>query len=99
MSDQEQTYVILYDISSSKRWRRVYKLMKGYGAWLQLSAFQCRLTDLRRAELTAKASEIIKHDEDSFMILDLGSSENVEIKVKTLGKLAFEPIQPKAQIF
>ena len=99
MSSQERTFVVLYDISSPKRWRRVFKLMKGYGAWLQLSAFQCRLTEIKRAELVVKISEIINHAEDSFMLLDLGSSENVEIKVQTLGKLAFKPIQPKAQIF
>ena len=33
----ERMYIIAYDISDPKRWRRVFKLMHGYGEWLQLS--------------------------------------------------------------
>ena len=99
MRNQERTFVVLYDISDPKRWRRVFKTMKEYGQWLQLSAFQCRLTDMRRIELVAKVSEIINQREDSFMLLDLGPAENVEIKVQALGKLRFDPIEPKARIF
>jgi len=43
----EHLYVISYDISEPKRWRRVFKIMKGYGEWLQLSVFQCRLNKMR----------------------------------------------------
>ena len=99
MRNQERTYVILYDISNPKRWRLVFKLMKEYGAWMQLSVFQCRLTDMRRAELIAKVSDCINHNEDSFMVLDLGPSDHVEVKVQTLGNLAFDPIEPKVRIF
>ena len=73
--------------------------MKEYGQWLQLSAFQCRLTDMKRSELVGKVAEVINLREDSFMVLDLGPAENVDIKVETLGKLTFDPILPKAQIF
>jgi hypothetical protein len=31
-----------------------FKLMKGYGRWLQLSVFQCRLRAQRRAELARR---------------------------------------------
>ena len=40
----ERLYIVAYDIADPKRWRRVFKVMKGYGHWLQLSVFQCRLT-------------------------------------------------------
>jgi CRISPR-associated protein Cas2 len=46
----ERLYIVSYDISNDRRWRRVFKLMRGYGQWLQLSVFQCRLTARRRAE-------------------------------------------------
>jgi CRISPR-associated protein Cas2 len=36
---EERLYIITYDISDDRRWRRVFKLMKGYGRWLQLSVF------------------------------------------------------------
>jgi CRISPR-associated protein Cas2 len=30
-SNAEHAYVVAYDTSDPKRWRRVFKLMKGYG--------------------------------------------------------------------
>ena len=41
MRREEHLFVIVYDISDTKRWRRVFRLMNGYGEWLQLSVFQC----------------------------------------------------------
>ena len=50
----EHLYIISYDISQPKRWRRVFKIMKGYGEWLQLSVFQCRLSKTRVLQLEAE---------------------------------------------
>jgi hypothetical protein len=36
---EENLYVVAYDISDPRRWRRVFRLMNGYGAWVQLSVF------------------------------------------------------------
>ena len=47
----EHLYIVAYDISDPKRWRKVFKVMNGYGAWVQLSVFQCRMSRQRRAEL------------------------------------------------
>jgi len=33
----ERLFIVTYDISDAKRWRRVFKVMHGYGEWLQLS--------------------------------------------------------------
>jgi len=51
---EERLYIVTYDIGDERRWRRVFKLMKGYGRWLQLSVFQCRLSAQRRAELARR---------------------------------------------
>ena len=51
MKTDERLYIITYDIGDPKRWRAVFKLVSGYGEWLQLSVFQCRLTRRRHAEL------------------------------------------------
>ena len=45
----EHLYIVVYDISDPKRWRKVFKVMNGYGAWVQLSVFQCRLSRQRQA--------------------------------------------------
>lgn len=82
----ERLYVVAYDISHPKRWRRVFKLMHGYGRWLQLSVFQCRLSARRRAELAARLDALIHHAEDHVVILDLGPADQVELRVESFGK-------------
>jgi CRISPR-associated protein Cas2 len=83
---EERLYVVTYDIADPKRWRRVFKLMHGYGSWLQLSVFQCRLTARRRVELAARLERRIKADEDHVLILDLGPADKIDPRVESLGK-------------
>jgi hypothetical protein len=44
---EENLYVVAYDIAAPRRWRKVFRIMEGYGEWLQLSVFQCRLSRRR----------------------------------------------------
>jgi CRISPR-associated protein Cas2 len=87
----EHLYIVSYDIRDQKRWRAIFRLMKGYGEWLQLSVFQCRLSRRRHAELLATLDEIIHHDHDHVLMLDLGVADNVDPRVVSLGK-NFTPI-------
>lgn len=87
----EHLYVVSYDIADQKRWRRVFKLMKGYGEWLQLSVFQCRLSRRRQAELLALLDGILHHKEDHVVLLDVGPADSVKPRVVSLGK-EFEPV-------
>lgn len=92
MKSDEHLYVVTYDVGDPKRWRRVFKLMNGYGEWLQLSVFQCRLSRQRHAELVAMLDEIIHHKDDHVLLVDLGLAENVDPRVVSLGKV-FAPIE------
>lgn len=87
----EHLYIVAYDISDQKRWRRIFRLMEGYGEWLQLSIFQCRLGARQHAELQALIDDIIDHSADHVVIMDLGVAERVEPRVVSLGK-TFEPV-------
>jgi CRISPR-associated protein Cas2 len=87
----EHLYIVTYDIADPKRWRAVFTLMKGYGEWVQLSVFQCRLTRRRHAELMATLDQIIHHGDDHVLMLDLGPAENIIRQVISLGK-GFQPI-------
>jgi len=89
----EHLYIVTYDIGDARRWRAVYGLMNGYGEWVQLSVFQCRLSRKRHAELIATLDEVISQSEDHVVIVDLGLAENVDPKVVSLGKASFTPIQ------
>lgn len=87
----ERLYIVTYDIADQKRWRRVFKLMKGYGSWLQLSVFQCRLTARRRSELATRLEGIIHHTDDHVIMMDLGSADEVAPRVESLGKTYAAP--------
>jgi len=88
----EHLYIVAYDISCPKRWRRIFKVMNGYGEWLQLSIFQCRLSRARHAELVALLDEIIHHKQDHVVVIDVGTAERAEPRVTSLGK-AFKPVE------
>ena len=82
----ERLFIVTYDISDQRRWRRVFKAMHGYGEWVQLSVFQCRLSRRRRIELKFALGEIIDHTQDHVVILDLGPAEGIRPRVESLGK-------------
>jgi CRISPR-associated protein Cas2 len=93
----EHLYIVSYDIADQRRWRRVFKMMHGYGEWLQLSVFQCRLGRARLVQLEAAVGELINRDEDHVLILDVGPAEEVTPRVRSLGKI-FKTVQREAVI-
>ena len=93
----DRFYVVCYDIRDPKRWRKVFKKMKGYGEWVQLSVFQCRLDKIRVLEMEDEIRSIVHQKDDHVIIMDLGPADAIRLKVRTLGK-AFEPIERQAVI-
>ncbi len=91
MRAADHLWIVTYDIRDQKRWRRLFKAMKGRGEWLQLSVFQCRLSRRGMVELRAAIAEVVKHDEDHVLFLDLGPADEVKPRVSSLGK-SFEPV-------
>ena len=83
---RERLYLVTYDIANPKRWRQVFKVMNGFGHWLQLSVFQCRLAARRRAEMAARLEKLIKPSDDHILIVDLGPADRVDVRVESLGK-------------
>ncbi len=91
-------YIVAYDICDPKRLRRVYKTMKGFGAHLQLSVFQCDLPEIDLIKMKAALVEIINHQEDHVLIVDLGPTEGRPIKsIESLGQ-AFMQIERQARV-
>lgn len=87
----EHLYLVTYDIRDPKRWRQVFKLMKGFGEWVQLSVFQCRLSRRRHAELLQLLDGAILHKVDELLVIDLGPADKVKPRVVSLGG-KFEPV-------
>ncbi|MGH7038205.1 MAG: CRISPR-associated endonuclease Cas2 [Stellaceae bacterium] len=64
----EPLYLVAYDVTSPRRWRRVYRLLQGYGEWVQLSLFQCRLDRFRRRRLESELAQLIDMRRDRVLI-------------------------------
>lgn len=82
----ERLFIVTYDISDQRRWRRVFKVMHGYGEWIQLSVFQCRLSGRRRAELETQLRELVKYGEDHVLLIDVGPADKIELAIESIGK-------------
>lgn len=81
------SYIVSYDIADPKRLRQVFKAMRAWGDHLQFSVFECQLTRMDLARLRAALDEIIHHDEDQVLFVDLGPAEGRGDRVITaIGK-------------
>ena len=79
-------YIVAYDIRNSKRRREVFTTMKGFGAWLQFSVFQCNLSAKQYVELIEELKKIVHHREDHILLMDLGPTKNANLSVESIGK-------------
>lgn len=65
-------YLVSYDVCDPKRLRRVYNTLLGFGRSVHYSVFLCDLFPKGKAELVAILSDLVNHDEDRVMIVNLG---------------------------
>ncbi len=70
MAEHKNWYMVCYDIRDPKRWRKAFKLLKGYGESLQYSIFRCRLSQRDREKLRWELEKILD-PEDSLLIAGL----------------------------
>ncbi|MDB6155896.1 MAG: CRISPR-associated protein Cas2 [Chthoniobacteraceae bacterium] len=79
------SYIVTYDICDPKRLRKAFHTCKAYGTHLQLSVFECDLSEAEFVKLKRELEEVIKHDEDQILFVALGATE-------TRGKRLIESI-------
>jgi CRISPR-associated protein Cas2 len=77
-------FLVTYDIREPKRWRQVFKAMKGFGEHWQYSVFFCVLKDIDRVRMQRELEEAMNLKEDQCMILDLGPDEDVARDAATM---------------
>lgn len=70
MSELKNCYIICYDIRCPKRWRKAYKLLKGYGQRVQYSIFRCSMSQRTREKLRWELETILEK-EDSILFVRL----------------------------
>ena len=83
---EEELYIVAYDIAAPQRWRKVFRIMEGYGEWLQLSVFQCRLSRRRQIEMRLALEEVINNAEDHVIIIEVGPATAIRPRIESLGK-------------
>lgn len=82
-----KSYIVSYDISDPKRLRRVFKTMRNWGDHLQYSVFECQLTRADLIRLRTQLAEIIHHNDDQVLFVDLGPASGRGDRVITaMGK-------------
>ncbi len=84
--DTDRLIIVAYDIRDPHRWRRVFRTMQGYGEWLQLSVFQCRLSSRQRMELVEKLTGIIRQGQDHVVLIDVGPAHRAQVSIESLGR-------------
>lgn len=70
-----RTYIVFYDIADPKRVMQVFGKMRAWGDHLQFSVVECRLSKVDVIRLRTELAEIIHHDEDQVLFVDLGPAE------------------------
>lgn len=92
-------YVVSYDIMDQKRLQKVHKTMKSFGEAIHYSVFRCDLTPKGHVEMIAALSDLIKHDQDRIMIVDLGPSDGgASQRIEFLGIHAKDPDSPRRAV-
>jgi CRISPR-associated protein Cas2 len=68
-------YVVTYDISDAKRLRKTFNTLRAHGDHVQLSVFECLLSDVELVKLRSELEVVINQREDQVIFLDLGPAE------------------------
>ncbi len=87
-------YVVSYDIADPSRWRKVWRILRGWGDAVQLSVFRCDLNARELIELQAALSGVIHHRQDQVLVITLGPAETSGRKaIASIGRTYEEPTQ------
>jgi CRISPR-associated protein Cas2 len=70
MGAEKRWRLVCYDVRDPKRYRKLFKIIRGAGESVQYSVFRCRLDDLQTERLRWRLSEVMA-PEDSLLIVDL----------------------------
>lgn len=70
MANQRDLHLVSYDIRDPKRWRRAYKVIRGYGVRVQYSVFRVEGTKARIARLRWELARVLDA-EDALLVVRL----------------------------
>jgi CRISPR-associated protein Cas2 len=97
MTASVRLYLVSYDISRPKHWRRVFNALKAVGRASQLSVFIVRLEPARMARLERELTGMIDPATDSLLIVDLGEAGFAADRLRSSGRTRL-PAPPRPLI-
>ena len=90
-------WLVCYDIADQKRWRYVYRIMRGFGKPMQYSIFHCELSEPEKIRLTGKLEQAVDKAEDRILMIPLGSDYGHAMQnLETIGRQ--EKPQPRGPV-
>ncbi len=92
--------LVSYDISDPKRWRQVYKIVRGHGKHVQYSVFLCQLTEMDEVILKELLRDVIHQSTDQVIFVRLGTikSKAAERNISSIGR-ELVPLELKDLVF
>jgi len=72
-----QMTLVIYDIASDKRRRKVVKILESYGNRVQESAFELEIRPTEMRTLKKKLNFVIEDDEDNIRIYQLHKDTSI----------------------
>lgn len=85
-------FLVAYDVRDAKRLRKIHKKLLGFGVAIQFSIFQCELTPAEKQLMVGVVSEIIQHNEDRVLIVNMGKRKGrADRVIQVLGRQELPP--------
>lgn len=81
-------YLVSYDIVDDKRRVKLSKTLKDFGDRIQLSVFECLLTDDLAMRMVERIEDIIDNEKDSVRIYRLCGKCEKQIDIFGLGEVS-----------
>lgn len=83
---RRRRYLVCYDIANPKRLRKTAKICESFGTRIQYSVFEASLDTLMLARLKVAVDEVIHHQDDQVIFIDLGpDNESTPFRIEALG--------------
>jgi CRISPR-associated protein Cas2 len=68
LAESKSWHLVCYDVRDQGRWRKLYKIVQGYGQRIQYSIFRCKMTERQMQKLYWEAMQVLAQ-EDDFLII------------------------------
>jgi CRISPR-associated protein Cas2 len=79
MSDHPRWHLIAYDVTDDRRRTKVANYLSAHGDRVQYSVFVIDCRPAKLIPLRARLAELIKADEDSILLCDLGQRDHAAV--------------------